>query len=203
MSSDQQHIDQLLERYLTLLNEYTQLRTQLSTFQADVYHSIARANFSGERGMRYGQDQYDERMRASRRVTITNGEDAIPRVTVARTSEDTTTVSEESTTVEEVHEDTGDEGTGEEEKNEEKARNDDPLRWFGILTPMPLRDAQRQSIKVVEGVIPRLVSVNAEMQHVEIEVRRARKRRAKASAKSKGTDEGAGVVLGQEVKAGV
>ncbi|OAQ68169.1 hypothetical protein VFPPC_13637 [Pochonia chlamydosporia 170] len=200
MSSDQQHIDQLLERYLTLLNEYTQLRTQLSTFQADVYHSIARANFSGERGMRYGQDQYDERMRASRRVTITNGEDAIPRVTVARTSEDTTTVSEESTTVEEVHEDTGDEDT---EEKERKARNDDPLRWFGILTPMPLRDAQRQSIKVVEGVVPRLVSVNAEMQHVEIEVRRARKRRAKASAKSKGTDEGAAVIMGQEVKAGV
>ncbi|KAI8634759.1 hypothetical protein F5Y19DRAFT_123979 [Xylariaceae sp. FL1651] len=58
----------------------------------------------------------------------------------------------------------------------------DPLRWFGVLTPMPLRQAQAQSIRAVEDVIPRLVSVNAQMIEVEIEVRRARKKRTKAEA---------------------
>ncbi|KAI0456137.1 hypothetical protein F5B21DRAFT_468848 [Xylaria acuta] len=61
-------------------------------------------------------------------------------------------------------------------------KSNDPLRWFGLLTPVPLRQAQAQSIRVVEHVIPRLASVNAEMAEVEIEVRRARKRRAKAVA---------------------
>jgi hypothetical protein len=60
----------------------------------------------------------------------------------------------------------------------------DPLRWFGLLTPMPLRKAQTQSIRAVEHVIPRLASVSAEMAEVEIEVRRARKRRAKKAEAS-------------------
>ena len=62
----QQHIDALLERYLGLLDEYTQLRKSLSQIQSNVYQNIARANFAGERGMRYGQDHYDERMQAIR-----------------------------------------------------------------------------------------------------------------------------------------
>ncbi|GAP86458.2 putative mfs-type transporter [Rosellinia necatrix] len=61
-------------------------------------------------------------------------------------------------------------------------RSNDPLRWFGLLTPASLRQAQTQSIRVVEHVIPRLASVDAEMAEVEIEVRRTRKRRAKAEA---------------------
>lgn len=36
-----------------------------------VYHHISRANFSAERGIRYGQDFYDERVQASTRLEIT------------------------------------------------------------------------------------------------------------------------------------
>ncbi len=46
-----------------------------------------------------------------------------------------------------------------EEKGPTKAR--DPLRWFGLLTPMPLKQAQNQAVQAVEEIIPRLVSVNA------------------------------------------
>jgi hypothetical protein len=59
-------------------------------------------------------------------------------------------------------------------------RTADPLRWFGILTPLPLRQAQSHAIQAVEDIIPRLATLSAEMARVELEVRRARKRRAKA-----------------------
>lgn len=217
LDQDQDHVDQLLERYLTLLDEYTTLRKHLSGLQSDVYHNIARANFSGERGLRYGQDHYDERMRASRRVGITNVENGVPRFTVTTTSQDKSTFVEaegdehEKKTAEKAHDASGDgesarsPGTLGEKDGKEETKSKkmcDPLRWFGILTPMPLRAAQRHSIRAVEDVVPRLASVNAEMQHVEIEVRRARKRRAKAeAARSKGKAAEAATTLGQQVEA--
>ncbi|KAK4211943.1 hypothetical protein QBC37DRAFT_425866 [Rhypophila decipiens] len=63
-------IDTLLQRYLILLDEYTTLRSKLNQLQSGIYQNIARANFSAERGIRYGQDHYDERMQALRRVVI-------------------------------------------------------------------------------------------------------------------------------------
>jgi hypothetical protein len=200
MSSDQHHIDQHLQRYLVLLDEYAQLRKELSKVQSDIYHNIARANFSGERGLRYGQDQYDERMRASRRVAITSSENEVPNFAVARLfgeegglANSKFTAPREEEPTQSAHSETSeDEGSldrsSETDQDGEKSnKGSDPLRWFGILTPMPLRTAQAHSIKVVEEVIPRLVTVNAEMHQVEIEIRRARTRRVTAeTAKSKG-----------------
>ncbi|ATY63630.1 hypothetical protein A9K55_008494 [Cordyceps militaris] len=60
------------------------------------------------------------------------------------------------------------------------AAGNNPLRWFGVLVPQALRDAQSEAVRTVEDILPRLASVQAEMAQVEIEVRRARKRRAKA-----------------------
>jgi hypothetical protein len=59
----------------------------------------------------------------------------------------------------------------------------DPLRMFGFLTPSSLRQAQTESIKTVENVIPKLVSLDMELKAVEIKIRRARKWKAKAEAK--------------------
>jgi hypothetical protein len=69
-------------------------------------------------------------------------------------------------------------GSGEDEK--ETVKPVDPLRWFGILTPLPLRQAQGHAIKAVEEIIPRLATLSTAMAAVELEVRRARKKRAKA-----------------------
>ncbi|OTB20373.1 hypothetical protein K445DRAFT_312821 [Daldinia sp. EC12] len=203
------HIDLLLERYLHLLHEYTTLREQLSTLQTGMYQNIARANFAAERGMRFGQDFYDERMQASRKLAITpaggnnddnNQEHIVPVpvfvITAAGSTEPevpekgattTSTASTSTTTDDGIRHEEGEKEEEEEEETREPSpkkerRNDDPLRWFGLLTPMPLRQAQAQSIQAVEQVIPKLVSVNAQMAQVEIEVRRARKKRAKAEA---------------------
>ncbi|EKJ76303.1 hypothetical protein NXS19_009101 [Fusarium pseudograminearum] len=189
----QQHIDELLERYLGLLDEYTQLRQTLSQLQSGVYQNIARANFSGERGMRYGQDHYDERMQAIRVLSIGQNEHQSPIFSLLNATE------EEEEQGKEKEEEQGKSSVAEELKQgpkpeteaempaEKKRKNKNPLHWFGLFAPMGLRTAQTQSIKAVEDVIPRLVSINAEMLDVEIEVRRARKRRAKAEMAEKRT----------------
>jgi coiled-coil domain-containing protein 115 len=157
---DTEHIDELLERYLYLLDQYTELRAELGSLQIDMYQNIARANFTAERGMRYGRDFYDDRMQASRTVSITVDAHSVPRF------------------------ETADHIPPENEKapNEKPkpTKSLDPLRWYGLLAPMPLRQAQTQAVQLVQQVIPKLATVNAEMLDLEIEVRRARKKRAKA-----------------------
>ncbi|RFU72846.1 hypothetical protein TARUN_9420 [Trichoderma arundinaceum] len=208
---EQQHIDSLLERYLALIDEYSRLREELSKLQAGVYQNIARANFTGERGMRYGQDHYDERMRALRVLDIQLGDDDVPNFSMRSSAPPADEVdgdgegrkegenredslegeqpdnataqgnsvdsNEEKQSPEEQEKDEQEEG-----KKKTKERSNNPLHWFSILAPAPLRTAQSLSIQAVEQAIPRLISVNAEMEHIEIEIRRARKKRAKAAA---------------------
>ncbi|KAL0931676.1 uncharacterized protein CTRU02_212629 [Colletotrichum truncatum] len=187
---DTDHIDQLLERYLALLDEYTVLRELLGKTQAGMYQNIARANFSAERGVRYGPDYYDERMQASRTlsISVSEGDKGIPRFELVKPTEAVTNPETHETPGDEGKPGTGDEAPVEKAASEKAKKSNDPLRWFGILAPLPLRQAQALSVKAVEDVIPRLVSVNAEMMNLEIEVRRARKRRAKAEVAHKKID---------------
>ncbi|KAM0515800.1 hypothetical protein ACHAPE_005879 [Trichoderma viride] len=209
---EQQHIDSLLERYLSLIDEYSRLREELTKLQTGVYQNIARANFTGERGMRYGQDHYDERMRALTVLDIELAEDNVPNFTIKNLDhpvdgaagdddkkqeeaekrndslKEEETDKEETADITNAQENPAD--STEEHQNDQKKRdekkakkpNHNPLHWFGILAPQPLRTAQTLSVQAVQEAIPRLVSVNAEMEHVEIEIRRARKKRAKAMA---------------------
>ncbi|KAK2009188.1 hypothetical protein LZ32DRAFT_429207 [Colletotrichum eremochloae] len=207
------HVDSLLERYLVLLDEYTTLRERLGKVQASMYQNIARANFSADRGIRYGPDYYDERMRASRVLDISADDRGVPHFEIAKPA-DAMTLSKTADMEAEVetceargqkvigrapgggdealHDESEttsadrfkDENGAEKEERTSKHRNksNDPLRWFGILAPLPLRQAQTLSVQAVQDIIPQLASVDAEMKDMEIEVRRARKRRAKAEA---------------------
>lgn len=199
-------IDVLLERYLVLLDEYTTLRAELSRLQTATFHNLARANFAAERGVRFGQDYYDERMQAGRRVVgeVRDVEEGINKVTwevVVKATEpepeSDTPKSEKNTGEVEVEAEDGDDESREEKPKPEakKPIPKDPIRWFGLLTPLALRQTQASAIDTVERVIPRLVTVVAEMRQVEIEVRRARKRRAKAEAAAAAKQH-----LGQEPK---
>jgi hypothetical protein len=67
-----------------------------------------------------------------------------------------------------------------EAKTKTPSKSKDPIRMFGILTPQSLRIAQSKAVETVETIIPRLVSIDAELKEVEIQVRRARKYKAKA-----------------------
>lgn len=233
-----QKIDILLERYLNLLDEYTTLRFNLSRLQTQTFQHLARANFSAERGVRYGADYYDERMQASRRVVVssspvvaaaaateaaTDANMSAPVFHIVGKEEDVVVGSsddpgrgadkesanafnptnknqneEEEEEKEEEHHHAPDTSSppptadsndkAEQVKNEtiltRRNNKNDPLRWFGVLTPMALRQTQACTVQTVEDIIPRLVSVDAAMRQVEIEVRRAKKRRAKADKAS-------------------
>jgi hypothetical protein len=61
----------------------------------------------------------------------------------------------------------------------------DPLRMFGLLTPLPLKHAQIIAQKMVRDIIPQLVSIDAEMREQEICIRRARKRFLKTEKETK------------------
>lgn len=193
---DQQHIDELLVRYLGLLDEYTRLRESLSKLQTGIYQNIARANFSGERGMRYGQDHYDERMQALRLLHVEVDENGLPAFAMADAPKEEEDVpKEDDAAVEQVEKDS-DSQAEKQDSAAKKSKIKNPIHWFGLFAPMPLRTAQTQSIQAVEQIIPRLVSVNAEMLNVEIEVRRARKRRAKAVAAAEKNKDGVQAVTG-------
>jgi hypothetical protein len=179
-----EHIDGLLERYLGLLDEYAKLRLSLSDLQSRVYQNIARANFSAERGVRYGQDLYDQRMQSLRRLKITEGDNNALTCTVvpltAKTEEETSAETKETGDKPSDGKAPQENQAGDEKEEKQTTKRTDPLKWFGILIPMALRQAQAQAIESVEHIIPRLVSVDSEMAEVEIQVRRARKKRAKA-----------------------
>ncbi|KAL1880661.1 hypothetical protein Daus18300_001273 [Diaporthe australafricana] len=183
---DPDTIDALLERYLILLDEYTTLRTKLSQLQTGMFQQLARANFSAERGMRYGPDFYDERMQALRQVSIST-EESLPIFKVSHSSRGRGDDAHQDLRPDqpaEAPEAPSDAGPAsgskaEREADSKKQNAKDPLRWFGVLTPLSLRQTQAHAVEAVEQVVPRLVSLNAEMQDLEIQVRRARKKRAK------------------------
>lgn len=81
----------------------------------------------------------------------------------------------------EKHEATNKDGADEKPARQTDTRSNDPLRWFGILTPPSLRQAQTEAKSAVE-VIPQLVGLDVEMRELEIEIRRARKKVAKAES---------------------
>ncbi|KAJ4392181.1 hypothetical protein N0V93_005806 [Gnomoniopsis smithogilvyi] len=162
-------IDALLERYLALLDEYATLRAELSRLQTATFQNLARANFAAERGVRFGPDHYDARMQAGRRVVVRDAEANIT-VEVIRVDE----------AFPEPEMSGSEEKAQKEQQGIKKQISKDPIRWFGLLTPLALRQTQASAIDTVERVIPRLVAVDKAMRQLEIEVRRARKKRAKA-----------------------
>jgi coiled-coil domain-containing protein 115 len=198
---DSDAVDALLERYLALLDEYSTLRTRLSQLQTSMFQHLARANFSAERGMRYGPDFYDERMQALRQVSISTTEGRLPIFSVSHSSRpegggdgDGVTSRQQRQDPQPAHHPSAEEDwreaaagvpVGEQpvpagsEAGPKKQNARDPLRWFGVLTPLSLRQTQACAAEAVDQVIPRLASLSAEMQDLEIQVRRARKKRAK------------------------
>ncbi|KAF1841399.1 uncharacterized protein K460DRAFT_419467, partial [Cucurbitaria berberidis CBS 394.84] len=71
-------LDELLERYLHTLDEYEKVRRELAKQLSSGYLSLAQANFhNSSSAIRYGQDCYDERMQAIRKVNVKEPESEI------------------------------------------------------------------------------------------------------------------------------
>ncbi|KAL2037929.1 hypothetical protein N7G274_009404 [Stereocaulon virgatum] len=174
-------LDNLLQRYLSLLDQHQKLQQDLNNHLSNGYLSLAQANFSNPNRIRYGQDCCDDRMQAS---TIVSVKDASPSFSVLDSVAEYRTLASETNDLKfgplpEKHAD-GHESTF-EEKDKASGTPIDPLKWFGILVPPALRASQNNFKSAVIDVVPALASVSNEMKGLEIEVRRTRKRLKKAN----------------------
>jgi vacuolar-type H+-ATPase subunit D/Vma8 len=158
-----QRLDDLLEQYLNTLDEYQKARERLSANLSAGHMSLAQANFSNTTGRRYGQDHYDERMQAQRIISVS----------CLRGDQEPPFRFESAENAKTEQGETGKEKTEKEAKCNPKTK--DPLKWFGVLVPQPLRSAQASFTSAVETSIPDLLNVQQQLRHLEIEIGRTRK----------------------------
>jgi len=172
-------LDDLLERYLNLLDQYQKLQQDLMKNMSNGYLSLAQANFSNANRIRYSQDYYDDRMQATARFSVNN---AHPLFSTATST--TSALPTDSEGVETENETPSNQRPDEDKTPIAKEKGSvvprDPLHWFGILLPQALRSAQCSFQLAVTNSIPALASISKEMKEVEIEIRRARKKLKKA-----------------------
>lgn len=189
-----ERLDALLEHYLELLHQYTTLREELSKTFSSGFFSLAQAQRSSTlgAGRRYGEECYDERMKAQRKACWETVPDTLVFNCKMKKDEQ---VSDAGTGNEKsghlfISETKGNpEHEAQDDAKQEKidAVNDlqilglrspnkkskqnpacrDPLTWFGILVPPALRQTQAQFVKVVECQIPELLTVEAQMKFTE------------------------------------
>jgi hypothetical protein len=62
--------------------------------------------------------------------------------------------------------------------NIEKIETDakDPIQWFGVLVPEPLKECQKEFETAVDIWIPKILNLDGQMRSLEIEIGRTRKR---------------------------
>ncbi|KAI6815291.1 hypothetical protein KC332_g10930 [Hortaea werneckii] len=200
-------LDDLWIKYLDCLDRYQRAQESVQKAFSSGFFSLAQANFKSSAGRRYGQDFYDERMKASKRVQILENDD--DRVLTISTNPavapgDSSEVSQHET---EASQQPSPPSTPAPEDEDVKAADnserstilDDrqdqdsekpgvtrqsaprsPLTWFGILTPRELRSAQQSFSSAIS--IPTESAVNAarEMRQLEAEINRTRKAVRKA-----------------------
>ncbi|KAJ5358018.1 hypothetical protein N7541_005176 [Penicillium brevicompactum] len=188
-------LDDLLERYLGLLDQQQKLQAELAKQLSSGFFALAQANFSCPPGRRYGSDYYDERMKATRNISIKSERD--PDISEELQESESTTDAPDSVTFSielsgnasedaeendtapsskeepETSEPTATETTSSESTPDEKPevrkkfRSTDPIHWYGILVPQSLRKAQSTFTAVVDNQVPDLASTALEMRALE------------------------------------
>ncbi|PGH00172.1 hypothetical protein AJ80_09226 [Polytolypa hystricis UAMH7299] len=233
-SETAQILDTLLERYLNLLDKQQQLQEELGRHFSAGFFSLARANNSCPPGRRYGEDYYDERMKAVRKISIApsssdeqsvgtgNDKDAdiispsplfttisVSAAQPAPSNDSPPPPSDDENPMSEINDDDNEkpdpsdvddsgpptpsteestEKTEQAEKPDNPPTPSNPLRWFGILVPPALRQAQASFISAVETPIPALAGVVAEMRDIESKVGETRARLAKLGSAGGGKE---------------
>lgn len=173
----QRCLDNLLEQYLNLLDQYQKLQQDLTKNLSDGYLSLAKANFSNTNRNHYGQDFYDDRMQASTRVSLGHSRPFFFTATPTRLGLQPMSGVDETGSQKPPERDETTIASG---KGKGPPVSPNPLNWFGILVPQALRAAQSNFQGAVTRNVPELASITKEMKEVEIEVRRTRKKLRKA-----------------------
>lgn len=163
-------LDELWEIYLGFLDKYTRAQHEIQKSMASGFFSLARAQAGAPFGRRYGQDWYDERMKAVQRVRVSDVEadqesdslatgmqslkfSIVPEVSTespkGSVTEDSKFEAENEILAQEPSppstpepEQTSEDIKPEEPEDDQKPRICNPLRWYGILVPPELKRAQ-------------------------------------------------------------
>ncbi|KAK0251174.1 hypothetical protein LTR91_005286 [Friedmanniomyces endolithicus] len=198
-------LDALWVRHLAFLDQYQKAQGDIKKLFAAGYFSLTQANFKSLNRRSYGQDHYDERMKASRQCSIF-GKDEDRQSTafvVLHTGEPTQSARSEdkkaaaepsqqpsppSTPVEKSLDDAPAEHQEDPKTQDEQqgpytgptAASRDPLKWFGILVPRELRSTQTSFCSAVDGPIAAAANAARGMRETEAEIRKVRKAVKKA-----------------------
>ncbi|KAG0637906.1 hypothetical protein HOY80DRAFT_970267 [Tuber brumale] len=162
------HLDQLYLTYLDTVDTYQTLRASLATHFSKGFLTLAQANYnSTSGGRRYGTDFYDERMTAIRGVGVGGGVFECKLLEFEK--------EEEEEEQKEETKDTDREGsemdTLENPKEQTPAIDPrDPIRWFGILVPPALRQAQSEFTLSVQTIIPQLTTTISKLALLSSEI---------------------------------
>jgi coiled-coil domain-containing protein 115 len=195
MSDPIARLDVLLETYLNRLDTYQKLREKLSINCSAGFLSLAHANRTSNlgSGRRYGEEGYDERMKAVKRLTIRlhdevdlggpiqqdlqNDEQPSPHpdpaiifLTIEQSDPSGIKVADR------VKSHVPPETPPEDPKPSTKAKQPlNPLNWYGLLVPPSLRAAQASFISAVQDQIPQLLNIQTDMAGLEAQIRALRK----------------------------
>ena len=169
------HLDQLYLTYLDTVDTYQSLRISLATHFSTGFLTLAQANYnSTSGGRRYGADFYDERMTAIRGVEVVDDgvfeckffeEEGKEEEEQRRETKDTDREAPEPDVLLEKP-----------EKQTPTIDPRDPIRWFGILVPPALRQAQSEFTLSVQTIIPQLTTTIAKLAILSSEIESHRSR---------------------------
>lgn len=127
---------------------------------------LAQASFKSPSHVRYGQDYYDQRTKATRVVTINSDTPEKSTVSIHHLDKANSIDEVDSTSLPTPP------TTPFEEKQKQPV---DPLHWFGILVPPPLRNAQASFVAVIQGPVDSASNASISMRRIEHDIRRLRK----------------------------
>ncbi|KAK6341981.1 hypothetical protein TWF730_001462 [Orbilia blumenaviensis] len=196
----QDKLDLLIISYLDLFDEYQASRDEISRALSDGFFNLAQANFNAPNRVRYGQDMYDNRMQALRGVRIDVNEAdvttynlkdlTVAEVVKSEKSEKPDSAapsklddSDPEPTKEKSSEDAGPENSSPAKSQPSDSEavlalansKSDPLRWFGILRPMTLGNAQKNFTQSLPPIM-KLVSTLDNIEYHEKRIRDVRQK---------------------------
>ncbi|KIW67215.1 hypothetical protein, variant [Phialophora macrospora] len=184
-------LDALLIEYLSLLDAYITLRARLGKDFSSGFFALAQANRHANStlgaGRRYGEEGYDDRMKA-RRVVGFKRRDRIDRDRSGQEIESKAATQRiQLSDKEDQSEDSGNPGPQQQVAEDGISVGmslyahhlsieallpppKDPIRWYGILIPPALRTCQNHFTSAVSSVIPELLNTILSLRHVEEEI---------------------------------
>jgi coiled-coil domain-containing protein 115 len=181
-------LDSLLEIYLDHLDTYQKLREKLSMNFSAGFLSLAHANRTSNLGSghRYGEEGYDERMKAGKRVKIhtqNEGDLRGPMQQDLQSDEQPSPHPELAITLLTIEQfkplgmNAADQAKSPVPKETSiKAKKPlNPINWYGLLVPPSLRAAQTSFTSAVQDQIPQLLNIQTDMAGLEAQIGAIRK----------------------------